>query len=51
MHEAGVPIVGVPKTIDNDLRRPPPPSVLIPPLPARLTRLTACTQRQKATTE
>ena len=49
MHEAGIPIVGVPKTIDNDLR-PPSPSVSIPPSPARPTRWTVCTRPLRATT-
>ena len=48
--DEGVPVVGVPKTIDNDLRGPTSRSASRPPSRSPPTRSIACTRRRSRTT-
>jgi len=50
LFEHGVPVVGVPKTIDNDIEATVITFGSIPPSPAPRTRSTGCAPPRKATT-
>jgi 6-phosphofructokinase 1 len=50
LNHEGIPVVGVPKTIDNDLGATDTLSALIPRSISRWRRLTACTPRRKVIT-
>ena len=50
LHDAGVAVVGVPKTIDNDLNATDSRSGSTPPSTSRWKPSTGCTRRPRATT-